>query len=171
MILIKIIDIIGYSGSGKTHFIRNALKILAQQRNYNVSVIKNVKHHQIDEEGKDSFWFTEDGASYSMIKNIDNKIGIFFQIKDNEMDETIKWLQIGPHNLDILLTEGFRNFNNPTVLCVSKLNEIDSQLNENVTMISGKICLKNINIKTIFNLPIIDIEKNSQKFLEVFKIE
>ena len=171
MILIKIIDVIGYSGSGKTYFIRNAIKLLTQQRNYNVSVIKNVKHHQIDEEGKDSYWFTEDGALYSIIKNIDNKIGVFLQMKEYNMKETVKWLQNGPYKVDILLTEGFRDFNNPTILCVGELDEVESQLNENVNMISGKICSKMKDIDNMFKLSIIDIEKNFQKFLEIFNIE
>ena len=54
VIFIKIIDVIGYSGSGKTYFIMTAVNYIKKQLNYNVSVIKNVKHHQIDKEGKDS---------------------------------------------------------------------------------------------------------------------
>ena len=72
MLFIKIIDIIGYSGSGKTYFIMNAIKLIRKQLNYNVAVIKNVKHHQIDKKGKDSYIFTESGASYSAIKNNQN---------------------------------------------------------------------------------------------------
>ncbi|MHA2399095.1 MAG: GTP-binding protein, partial [Promethearchaeota archaeon] len=40
--LIKIIDIIGYSGSGKTYFIMNAIKLIKKQLSYNMAVIKNV---------------------------------------------------------------------------------------------------------------------------------
>ena len=45
---------IGYSGSGKTSFIVNAIKLLKINFSYSVVVIKNVKHHSIDKKGKDS---------------------------------------------------------------------------------------------------------------------
>ncbi len=171
MILIKIIDVIGYSGSGKTHLITKAIKLFKTQMNYKIVVIKNVKHHQIDKEGKDSHKFTESGASYSIIKNNTNDLGIFLNIKEEKLEEIFKWLQKGPYNVDILLTEGFRHLNHPTILCVSNLDEIESQLNENVKIISGIICSNLMNIDRFTELPILDLEKEFQKFLEIFKIK
>ena len=54
-----IISVIGYSGSGKTHFIQKAIKRLKTEFNFEVVVIKNVHQHKIDEEGKDSYKFSE----------------------------------------------------------------------------------------------------------------
>ncbi len=171
VIVIKIIDVIGYSGSGKTYLITNAIKLLKTQLNYNIVVIKNVKHHQIDEEGKDSHKFTESGASYSIIKNNVNDLGIFLNVKEEKLEEIFNWLQKGPYKVDLLLTEGFRHLKHPTILCVSKLDEIASQLNENVKIISGIIC-SNIKMTNSFTrLPIVDLEKKFQRFLEIFKIE
>ncbi len=169
--LIKIIDVIGYSGSGKTHLITNAIKLFKKQLNYNVVVIKNVKHHQIDEKGKDSDKFTESGAIYSIIKNNSNDVGIFLKIKEDNLKELISWLQKGPYNIDLFLTEGFRDLNNPTLLCVKNLEDIEAQLNKNVKMISGIICTDKIQDVNMSDPPILDLEKDFPKFLEIFKIK
>lgn len=168
--LIKIIDIIGYSGSGKTYFIMNAIKLIKKELSYNVAVIKNVKHHQIDKEGKDSYIFTKSGASYSAIKNIHNDMSIFLNVNDFIMEEIINWLQNGPYKLDLLLTEGFRDLNNPTVLCVNNIEHIEPQLSDNIKMISGIICNNISNEKSLSDLPIVDIEKDFQKFCKIFGI-
>lgn len=170
MILIKIIDVIGYSGSGKTYFIRKLITLLKIKLGYSVAVVKNVKHHQIDKEGKDSYRFTESGASYSIIKNNNKMYGIFLQINEDNLEKIVTWVQQGPIQLDILLTEGFRTLNHPTILCVSNLDEIEQQLNKNVKLISGVICSKNINTNTFSNLPILDIERNFFKFKDIFQI-
>lgn len=171
MISIKIIDVIGYSGSGKTYFIAKVIKLLQKQLNYKVVVIKNVKHHQIDEKGKDSDKFTESGAIYSIIKNNSNDVGIFLKTKEDNLKELINWLQKGPYIIDLFLTEGFRDLNNPTLLCVRNLEEIEPQLNKNVKMISGIICTDKIQDVNISDPPILDLENDFQKFLEIFNIK
>ena len=67
--MIKVINVIGYSRSGKTFFILNAINLLKKNLNFNVAVIKNIHDHQIDEEGKDSYEFSRYGAKYSITKN------------------------------------------------------------------------------------------------------
>ncbi len=133
-------------------------------------MIKNVKHHPIDKKGKDSYKFTEAGASYSVIQNINNETAIFVKNTELKLEILLNWVKNGPYKIDIILTEGFRNFNNPTVLCVSELNEIEEQLKKNVKMISGIICLGDINKKEILNLPIIEIESEFLKFVNVFNL-
>ncbi len=96
---------------------------------------------------------------------------MFSKFSDKFIDDIINWLQKGPHKIDIYLTEGFRNLNNPTILCVKKLEEIEEQLTENVKMISGIICLSNLKIASFLNTPIIDIEKDFEKFLKIFNIK
>ncbi|MHA2277823.1 MAG: molybdopterin-guanine dinucleotide biosynthesis protein B [Candidatus Kariarchaeaceae archaeon] len=167
---IKVIDVIGYSGSGKTYFIMNAIKSIKKQLSYNVAVIKNVKHHQIDKKGKDSFIFTESGASYSVIKNNHNDMSIFLNVSDFSMKELISWFQNGPYKLDLLLTEGFRDLNNPTVLCINNIEHIKPQLNDNIKMISGIICNDISDEKNLSGLPVVDIEKDFQKFRKIFNI-
>ncbi len=167
---IKVISVIGYSGSGKTNFILLAIKLLKEKLNYNVAVIKNVKHHPIDKKGKDSYKFTEAGAIFSVIHNVDNETAIFFKDKDNKLVSIQNWLAAGPYKIDLLFTEGFRNLNHPTVLCVSNSNEIKEQLTVNVKAISGVICSKDLSENSIRNLPIIDLENTFPRFLKIFNL-
>jgi molybdopterin-guanine dinucleotide biosynthesis protein MobB len=129
-----------------------------------------VKDHPVDKKGKDSYRFTEAGAIFSVIQNANNETAIFTKIEEEKLDELLKWLNSGPIKPNITFTEGFRNLNNPTVLCISDLDEIEEQLTENVKMISGIICSKDIPEKKVFNLPIIDIEIQFSIFLELFNI-
>lgn len=167
----KTISVIGYSGSGKTNFITTVIKFLKENLNFNVAVIKNVKHHQIDEKGKDSHKFTEAGASYSVIRNDKNEIAIFLKNEEIRLEELFKWLDNGPFKIDIIITEGFRNLNQPTVLCASDLKEIQEQLSKNVKIVSGVICSKDISNKKILDLPIIDIKSQFSRFLDIFEIK
>ncbi|MFX1279783.1 MAG: molybdopterin-guanine dinucleotide biosynthesis protein B [Promethearchaeota archaeon] len=166
----RIIDVIGFSGSGKTQFIMSAIKNIKRKLRCNITVLKNVKHHDIDEKGKDSYNFTISGANYSIIQNLNNDMAIFLKAEKIELNKLIKWLSQGPYKIDIVITEGFRNLHNPTVLCVSDIDEIKAQMTENVKMISGIISTKNIVEEIPYNVPIINIEENFEKFLEIFNI-
>jgi molybdopterin-guanine dinucleotide biosynthesis protein MobB len=167
----RIINVIGFSGSGKTYFIMKAIKLFKIHIGCNVSVIKNVKHHQIDEKGKDSHIFTESGADYSIIQNQNNEMAIFLKTEEIEFGKLINWLKKGPYNIDIVFTEGFRNLNHPKVLCISSIDEIETQKTKNVKMITGVIC-KNKEVENkVHNIPIINIEENFEKFLDIFKIQ
>jgi len=170
VVIIRIIDVIGYSGSGKTYFIKNAIKLFKDRLGYNVTVIKNIKHHQIDNKGKDSQIFTDYGASYSIIQNLNKEMAIFLNAEEIRLGEFIKWLDRGPYEIDIMFTEGFRDLKHPTVLCISDIDEIQPQLTDNVKMISGIICGKNVIENITLGVPIINIEEDFQRFLEIFNI-
>ena len=165
-----IISVIGYSGSGKTHFIQKMIRRLKTELNFEVVVIKNIHQHQIDEEGKDSYIFTEAGAVYSIIKNKLDENAIFLKKKIN-IEELIRWVIKGPFKVDIIFTEGFRNLAYPTVLCVKELSEIKPQLNENVKAISGLIATSKLNQKSESKLPIVDAEEKFESFLKIFEIK
>ena len=165
-----IISVIGYSGSGKTHFIQKAIRKLKIELNFEVVVIKNIHQHQIDEEGKDSYIFTEAGAVYSIIKNKFDENAIFFKKKIN-IEELIRWIIKGPFKVDIIFTEGLRNLAYPTILCVKELSEIKPQLNENVKVISGLITTSKLSQKSEIKLPIVDAEENFESFLKIFEIK
>jgi molybdopterin-guanine dinucleotide biosynthesis protein MobB len=129
-----------------------------------------VKHHQIDDQGKDSYNFTKSGASYSIIKNEGNDAAIFVNLSEFNFESVIEWLQKGPYELDLVFTEGFRNFKHPTVLCISDFEEIKPQLNKHIKMISGIICQKPRGGFNPTELPIVNIETDFHQFLEIFKI-
>ena len=165
-----IISVIGYSGSGKTHFIQKAIRRLKTELNFDVMVLKNIHQHQIDKEGKDSYIFTEAGAIYSIIKNKFNEKAIFFNKKIN-IEELIRWIIKGPFKIEIVFTEGFRNLPYPTILCVKKKSEISPQLNESVKVISGLITTSKVSQKSEIKLPIVDTEENFENFLKIFEIK
>jgi len=165
-----IISVIGYSGSGKTHFIQKAIKRLKTEFNFEVVVIKNVHQHKIDEVGKDSYKFSEAGAVYSIIKNKFNENAIFLKKKIN-IEELIRWIIKGPFKVEIIFIEGFRNLSYPTILCIKELSEIKPQLNDNVKAISGLITTSKLSQKSEIKLPIVDAEQNFESFLKIFDIK
>jgi molybdopterin-guanine dinucleotide biosynthesis protein B len=165
---LKIVSIIGYSGSGKTYIIENLIRKLKIKLNLEVGVIKYVHEHQIDEEGKDSFRFSKSGAIFSIIRNNLSETAIFFKEGIN-LDDLILWLNTSPFKLDVIFFESFRNLPYPTILCVDDLNQIKSQLNENVKMISGLIAINEDAQSEDVDLPIIDVEKNFKEFCKIFE--
>jgi len=166
----KVISLIGYSGSGKTHFILKAIEGLRNKLNFQIAVIKNIHEHQIDEEGKDTFKFIKAGGNYAITKNIYNETTIFTR-KDIDLSQIMDWISKGPFELDLIFIEGFRNLEYPTILCVKELDEIESQLTKHVKMISGFICKKNKKTLDNLDLPIVNIEKEFHKFLEIFGLK
>jgi len=160
----------GNSGSGKTHFITGAIKMLKKHLNYETAVIKSIHKHEIDEMGKDSFKYCEAGATYSVTKNIYNENTIFLK-KEIEIEDLIKWLDLGPFKIDLFFIEGFKNLNYPSILCVKELNDIDYPLGKNIKMISGLICTKKHDAPGNLKIPIIDIEKEFEEFLKIFNIK
>lgn len=165
----KIISVIGYSGTGKTFLIVKAIILLKQQLNYNCSVIKNIHEHRIDTQGKDSYKFTDAGAQYSISRNKFNENVIFIK-KDIEIHNIIEWIEDGPLKTDILFLEGFRNLPFPAILCINDLPEIKPQLTNQVKMISGLITTKPNELQEEIGIPIIDIHKEFDKFLNIFKV-
>ena len=168
--MIKVISVIGFSGSGKTFFILNAIGLLKKNLNFNVAVIKNIHEHQIDQEGKDSYEFSRYGAKYSITKNQNNETTVFIR-SELSIEKTIEWISRGPFKIDLIFIEGFRNLHFPTVLCLRGKDELESQISSNVKVISGTICSnKSINFPDL-KIPLIDVKKDFIRFLEIFGIK
>ncbi len=165
----KIISVIGYSGSGKTHLIEFLIKKFKSEFSFEVSVVKYIHEHRIDEEGKDSFKFSEAGAVFSVIKNKFNQNAIYLN-KKISLDALISWLNKSPYKVDLIIIEGFRNVSYPTILCVKDLREIDAQLNRNVKLISGIITLNKVSEERESEIPIFSIQRNFERFTKIFNI-
>ncbi|GAH10484.1 unnamed protein product, partial [marine sediment metagenome] len=86
--------LLGTSGAGKTHFITNVIKLLKKRLNYETAVIKNIHEHEIDEEGKDSYKYSEAGAVYSITRNVYSENTIFLK-KSIEIEKLMDWLEQG----------------------------------------------------------------------------
>jgi molybdopterin-guanine dinucleotide biosynthesis protein B len=164
----KIINFIGYSGSGKTTLILTLIEYLKEVYNMDTAVIKNIHEHRIDKDGSDTYLYSESGANYSIAKNIYEETTIFVK-KILSIEELIRWIQLGPYKADIIFTEGFRDLEVPTILCIKGVQEIEEQLNENVKIISslGQISQKESDmVKMNFSVPIIYINKDFEKLLK-----
>ena len=165
----KIISVIGYSGSGKTYIIEKIIRKLKVELNLEVGVIKYIHEHRVDEKGKDSFRFSESGAVFSIIKNKFDEIAIFLK-KEINLDELITWLDQSPFKMEIMIFESFRNLPYPTVLCVKEFKAIKEQLSENVIMISGLITKNEFAQNEELDIPVVDVDKNFKEFCKIFKI-
>ncbi|MBN1803266.1 MAG: molybdopterin-guanine dinucleotide biosynthesis protein MobB [Candidatus Lokiarchaeota archaeon] len=159
----------GTSGSGKTHFIVRAIRLIKEKLNLEAAVIKNIHDHEVDTPGKDSHEFSEAGASYSVIRNRKNENCIFLK-QPVPLEDLIDWLSRGPLKIDVLFIEGFRNLAHPSVLCARSPEEIKDQINEHVKMISGLISNEfQENFKS-FGVPVIKIEDNFELFVKIFEL-
>ena len=165
----NIISLIGFSGSGKTHFIVQAIELLRANLNFKIACIKNVHQHDVDVKGKDSFKFMRAGATYSIIKNQHNELAIFLR-HDFEIHEVIDWISKGPLKLDLIFIEGFRKLSFPTILCVKEYNEIAEQLSDKVRMISGVLTSKSNYPNEYKGIPIRNLKNAFTEFLNTFDI-
>jgi len=165
----QVISVIGYSGSGKTHLIEFLIKKFKTELNLEVSVVKYIHEHRIDEEGKDSFKFSEAGAVFSVIKNKFNQNAIYLN-KKISLEALIDWLNKSPFNVDLIIIEGFRDAPYPTILCVKEFKDIEVQLNKNVKLISGLIALNKISKEREDQIPIFSIQQNFKRFINKFNI-
>ncbi len=165
----NVISVIGYSGSGKTLIIEFLIKKFKIELDLEVSVIKYIHEHRIDEEGKDSFKFSEAGAVFSVIKNKFNQNAIYLN-RQISLDALINWLNENPYKVDLIIIEGFRNVSYPTILCVKELQDVDAQLNKNVKLISGLITQNKVSEEREDQIPIFSIQQNFERFTKMFNI-
>lgn len=167
---IKVISIIGYSGSGKTYFIESLIEKLKLRFLFDIGVIKNVHEHPVDSEGKDSSRYIKAGADLSIIRNKFHEVAFFFR-KEMDIQLFINWIVEGPFKLDLLFIEGFRKLSYPSILCVKETKNIQTQLSENVKMISGLITTQNETLDPNFEIPVLNINKNFEVFVKIFDLE
>lgn len=105
-----IISIVGKSKSGKTTLIRKLIPEL-KKRGYRIGVIKHAFHEfEINKKGKDSWQHKEAGAETVVVSSP----GRVTMVKDSE-DETLDSLQKYLQEMDLIITEGYKNENKPQI--------------------------------------------------------
>ena len=82
----------------------------------------------------------------------------------------INWIAQGPLKLDLLFIEGFRGLSYPSILCVQNNKNLETQLLQNVKMISGRITAQKKPLDHYLEIPIIDINKNFEVFVKIFNL-
>jgi molybdopterin-guanine dinucleotide biosynthesis protein MobB len=113
----KIIQVVGSSGSGKTTFIRKLIPVLKKQGS--VAVVKHLGDHTYAiEEGKDTTVFFETGADISV--GIDSHKAIA-AIRKNTLEDVLNMLF--SQGIDFAVVEGFKQRSYPKIVIGSITGE------------------------------------------------
>lgn len=109
----KVMGIVGWSGSGKTSLLIALLPIF-RDRGLVVSTMKHAHHHfDLDTPGKDSFRHREAGASEVMVVASDR--WVLMHESRTEPEPSIESLIDRMTPVDLLLIEGFKSHPHPKV--------------------------------------------------------
>ncbi len=136
----KVISFIGFSESGKTNSILSVIHYLTKNTKYKIFVLKNIHIHSLDLKGKDSFQFSEAGANCVITKS--NKQTTFFLNHVLKTEEILDWIEKAPIKPDIIIAEGFRDFEYDRILCAKDFKEVEEQIDDTIKVISGLIATK-----------------------------
>ncbi len=104
---IPILQVVGYSGSGKTTFIKKLIERMSEN-NINVATIKHDVHGlDIDKEGKDSYVFSEAGAKISCVSS--KSIAVYKVHKEPTLLEILLNVKYMSEKIDIdlIIVEGY----------------------------------------------------------------
>lgn len=121
-----ILQVVGYSGSGKTTFIKKLIEKMSEN-NINVATIKHDVHGlDIDKEGKDSYVFSEAGAKISCVSSKD--IAVYKVHREPTLLEILLNVEhmSEKNDLDLIIIEGYSTLvNTSEYLDIKKIfNEI-----------------------------------------------
>lgn len=107
-----VITIIGKSGSGKTTLLEKLIKELTA-RGYRLATIKHHSHSdfEIDVPGKDSWRFAQAGSQHVVISAPDKIASYSWIDRELSLDELTQGIQ----DVDLILVEGYKNANKPTI--------------------------------------------------------
>jgi molybdopterin-guanine dinucleotide biosynthesis protein B len=107
----KVMGIVGWSGSGKTSLLVDLLPIL-KARGLTVSTMKHAHHRfDLDTAGKDSFRHREAGASEVLV--VTSSRWVLMHESREEPEPSIETLIERMTPVDLLLIEGFKTHHHP----------------------------------------------------------
>jgi len=109
-VILRIIQVIGHSGSGKTTFILSLIRML--QSKGTIAVIKHLGHHLFRlEEGKDTTLMYDAGADF--IVGVDAQKTVLM-LHEEKFYPVITFLS--ESEIDYLIIEGFKSYNFPSIV-------------------------------------------------------
>ena len=107
----KVMGIVGWSGSGKTSLLVELLPIL-RDRGFSVSTMKHAHHHfDLDTSGKDSHRHRQAGASEVLV--VTSARWVLMHESRDEPEPAIEALIERMTPVDLLLIEGFKTHSHP----------------------------------------------------------
>ncbi len=107
----KVMGIVGWSGSGKTSLVVHLLPIL-REHGLKVSTMKHAHHRfDVDKPGKDSFRHREAGASEVLV--VTSSRWVLMHESREEPEPSIESLIERMTPVDLLLIEGFKTHHHP----------------------------------------------------------
>ena len=112
----QILQVVGYSQSGKTTFIARLTKKLSE-RNIAILTLKSARQHEYTYSEKDSDVFSKKGSIISVVA-FKNTTQIFIK-KEIEVKEIIEHLA-DSFKIDLVLLEGFKEANFPKIVFLTK---------------------------------------------------
>ncbi len=108
--MVPMISIIGKSGSGKTTLLEKLIPEL-KKKGYKIGTVKHTHHDvDVDKKGKDSARHKAAGAT-AVILAAKNRISIVKDVENDSLDSLAEYL----HDMDIIITEGFKNEKTPKI--------------------------------------------------------
>jgi molybdopterin-guanine dinucleotide biosynthesis protein B len=126
-----IVSIVGKSGAGKTTFIEKLIPEL-KRRGYRVGVIKHAFHRfEFDRQGKDSWRHKAAGADAVLV----SAPGSIVLVKDGQ-GESLDQLQGYLQEMDLILTEGFKQENKPRIEIFRKERHAQPLSEGNVNLVA-----------------------------------
>lgn len=107
----KVMGIVGWSGSGKTRLVVELLPLL-RSRGLSVSTMKHAHHRfDLDTQGKDSYLHREAGASEVLV--VSTSRWVLLHESREEPEPSIETLIQRMTPVDLLLIEGFKTHSHP----------------------------------------------------------
>lgn len=133
MITIKVISVVGYSGTGKTTTIEYIIKAL-RKRGYSVGTVKEIhaEAFAIDEEGTNTHRHHQAGAELVTARGF-YETDILYKHRLSIHDILDHYYQ------DYVILEGVMEGNFPLIVTGGTTDDVDKRLNERVFLIAGII--------------------------------
>ncbi|MCG3225431.1 MAG: molybdopterin-guanine dinucleotide biosynthesis protein B [Candidatus Heimdallarchaeota archaeon] len=120
----QILQVVGYSQSGKTALIAKLIEEMSE-RNISILSLKSARQHEYTFSDKDSDVFSQKGSAISVVA-FKNTIQIFMK-KEREIMDVIDHLT-NSFKIDLILIEGFKeeNFTKIVIWTNEMVEEIDT---------------------------------------------
>jgi len=180
---IQMISFIGYSKSGKTASIEKLISYL-HDKNYIVLAFKHIHqdNFSIDTPGKNTWKYSQAGADVVVSQSPDESAILFNRRIDpllmvksikNLIKSSFKSDQRSNDKRIIVILEGFRDLEGKKVLCAKNLEDIKTQMDASITVISGSIFSNDSELKsakTEIPAKFINILENPEELLKVLEI-